>query len=75
MDLSSIGRLIIIFGVVVLLLGVLLVLVGKVPFLGRLPGDFVFRRDGFTLFAPIATMIIVSLVLTILVNLFFRFFR
>ena len=75
MDISSLGRLLIIFGVVVLLLGVALVLLGKVPFLGRLPGDFVFHRDGFTLFAPITTMIIVSLVLTILVNLFFRFFR
>jgi hypothetical protein len=75
MDVSSIGRLLIIFGVVVLFLGVVLVLVGKVPFLGRLPGDFMFRRDGFTLFAPITTMIMVSLVLTILVNLFFRFFR
>ena len=75
MDVSSLGRLLIIFGVVVLVLGVMLVLAGKVPFLGRLPGDFIFRRDGFTLFAPIATMIIVSLVLTIVVNLLFRFFR
>jgi ribose/xylose/arabinose/galactoside ABC-type transport system permease subunit len=75
MDISSIGRLLITFGVVVLVLGVVLVLAGKVPLFGRLPGDFVFHRDGFTLFAPITTMIIVSLVLTILVNLFIRFFR
>ena len=75
MDISSIGRLLITFGVVVLVLGVVLVLAGKVPLFGRLPGDFVFHKDGFTLFAPITTMIIVSLVLTILVNLFLRFFR
>lgn len=75
MDTSSIGRLLITFGVVVVLVGVVLVLAGKLPLFGRLPGDFVFHKDGFTLFAPITTMIIVSVVLTILVNLFFRFFR
>ena len=75
MELSGIGRLLITFGIVLVVVGAALLLAGKVPFLGRLPGDFVIRRDGFTLFAPIATMIIVSLVLTIVVNLFFRLFR
>ena len=75
MDVAGIGRLLITFGIMVLLVGIVLVLVGKVPFLGRLPGDIVFRRDGFTLFIPIVTMIIVSLVLTVLLNLFFRIFR
>ena len=75
MDVAGIGRLLITFGIMVLLVGIVLVLVGKVPFLGRLPGDIVFRRDGFTFFIPIVTMIIVSLVLTVLLNLFFRIFR
>ncbi|MFQ6027985.1 MAG: DUF2905 domain-containing protein [Dehalococcoidia bacterium] len=75
MDLSGLGRLIIIFGVLLVVLGIVLVLAGKIPFLGRLPGDFVLRRDGFTLVAPIATMILISLVLTILVNLLLRLFR
>jgi ribose/xylose/arabinose/galactoside ABC-type transport system permease subunit len=75
MDVAGIGRLLITFGIMVLLVGIVLVLVGKVPFLGRLPGDIVFHRDGFTLFIPIVTMIIVSLVLTVLLNLFFRIFR
>lgn len=75
MDVATIGRLLITFGIVVLAVGILLVVVGKVPFLGRLPGDLVFHRNGFTLFLPIATMIVVSLVLTVLINLFFRIFR
>ena len=75
MDAAAIGRLLITFGIAALAVGILLVVVGKVPFLGRLPGDFVFHRNGFTLFLPIATMILVSLVLTVLINLFFRIFR
>jgi hypothetical protein len=75
MDISGIGRLLITFGIMALIVGVVLVLAGKVPFLGRLPGDIVFRKDGFTFWAPIATMIVVSLVLTLVLNLFFRIFR
>jgi hypothetical protein len=75
MDLATIGRLLITFGIVVLVVGILLVIVGRVPFLGRLPGDVVFHRNGFTLFLPIATMILVSIILTVLLNIFFRFFR
>jgi hypothetical protein len=40
-----------------------------------LPGDIVVRRENFTLFAPIGTMIVVSLVLTVLLNLIARFWR
>jgi hypothetical protein len=75
MDLATIGRLLITFGIVVLAVGILLVIVGRVPFLGRLPGDIVFHRDGFTFFLPIATMILVSIILTVLLNIFFRIFR
>ncbi len=47
----------------------------KLPGLGRLLGDLVVRREGFTLFFPIVSMLIISVALTIVVNLFFRFFR
>lgn len=75
MDVSGLGRLLIIFGIGLVVVGVVLVLANKVPFIGRLPGDIVFRRDGVSLFLPIATMIVVSLVLTVVLNLFFRIFR
>ncbi len=75
MDVSGLGRLLITLGILLLVIGVIFTLAGKIPFLGRLPGDLVFRRDGFTLVAPIATMIIISVLLTILLNLFFRIFR
>jgi hypothetical protein len=75
MDISGIGRLLIVSGAVLLIVGIILALGGKIPFLGRLPGDIVFRRDGFTFFVPIVTMLIVSLVLTIILNIIFRIFR
>ena len=62
-----------IFGVVLLVVGLLFVLGGRIPLLGRLPGDLVFQRDGLTVFFPLATMLVFSVVLTIVVNLLARF--
>jgi hypothetical protein len=65
------GRVILILGGVLLLLGAALI-IGEKLGLGRLPGDIVIERKGFRFSAPIATSIILSLVLTLLANLFFR---
>jgi len=62
----------IVAGVLVALLGVGLVLVPRVPWLGRLPGDLVFRREHMTIYVPIATSLVVSVLLTLLLNLFLR---
>jgi Protein of unknown function (DUF2905) len=53
-------------------LGLLLTFAEKVPGLGRLPGDFVWRRGNTTLYFPLATCVIISLVLTLLFRLFRR---
>jgi Protein of unknown function (DUF2905) len=44
----------------------------RIPWLGRLPGDITVEREGFTFYFPLATSIVVSIVLTLLLNLFFR---
>ena len=75
MDVSSLGKLLVIAGVAAVVAGVLLILGPKIPWLGRLPGDLIVRREGFTLFFPLASLIIVSVLLTILINLFFRLFK
>ena len=75
MAIQSLGRLLILFGAVLLIVGVIVLVAGKVPFLGRLPGDLVLRKNGLTVFLPIVTMLTISLVLTLLLNLFFRLFR
>ena len=74
-DLSSSGKLLLVFAVVLGVVGLLLIIMGNVPFLGKLPGDLVVRRGGVTFFFPIATSIILSVVLTALINLIFWIFR
>lgn len=67
----NLGRTLLVFGACLILAGIV-VLVAQRLGLGRLPGDFVVERKGFRLYAPIATSILVSLVLTVLLNVFFR---
>ncbi len=62
------GRFVFILGAVLLLVGGGMMLFGRFA----LPGDFVVRRGGFTLYAPLAASLIISVVLTILLNLLFR---
>ncbi|HYV57712.1 MAG TPA: DUF2905 domain-containing protein [Candidatus Nitrosopolaris sp.] len=69
---QDLGRWLIGVGVIVVLVGVAMMLAPRLPWLGRLPGDFVVRRDSFTLYFPLATSILVSVALTILFNLFGR---
>ena len=69
---QDLGRWLIGVGVLIVLVGVVMTLVPRLPWLGRLPGDFVLRRGAFTLYFPLATSILVSVALTILLNLFGR---
>jgi len=69
---DSLGKLLILFGVVLALVGGLLLLVGKVPLLGRLPGDIVVRRENWSVYFPLTTSIVISVLLTLLFSLFGR---
>lgn len=69
MAVESLGRLLILIGVIVIAVGALLVVFGKLPWIGRLPGDIVLKREGFTLYFPVVTMLLLSIILTILFNL------
>ena len=73
--LDSLGRVLMLLGGVLLLLGLLLVLAPKLPFLSRIPGDIVLRRGELTIYFPIVTMLLVSLGLTIVLNVILRLFR
>jgi len=68
----ELGRALIVFGIVLVLVGTLLVFAGRVPFLGKLPGDVVVRKGGFTLYAPLMTGLVLSLLLTLVLNLLAR---
>ena len=69
---EGLAKLLIIFGVVLALLGGLLLVVGKIPFIGRLPGDIYIQRENFTFYFPLATSLLISILLTLLFSLFCR---
>ena len=68
----SLGRLLFWLGVSFAALGLLLQLAPQIPWLGKLPGDFRIQRPGFTLTVPLASSLLLSVVLTLLANLFAR---
>lgn len=74
-EFENFARVLILFGLLIVFLGVILLLAGKVPFLGRLPGDIVIQRDNVSCFFPIATMIILSILLSIILSLVSLLFR
>jgi Protein of unknown function (DUF2905) len=71
MDLSSVGRILLIAAVVIAVLGIILILAGR-GLLPRLPGDIAIEREKFRFYFPLGTSILVSIVLTVVLNLFLR---
>ena len=69
---GDIGKLLIFFGVILIAAGALFQILGKVPWAGRLPGDIYIRKGSFSFYFPLATCLIISLVLTLLLSLFRR---
>jgi Protein of unknown function (DUF2905) len=68
--LEGVGRLLLIGGIILGVLGVILMLAPNLPFIGRLPGDIRIETDNVRIYIPLGTMLIVSVVLTVLLNLF-----
>ena len=69
---NQFGRILIIFGAIAVVAGVLLLFYDRIPFLGKLPGDLHFKKGNMHIYFPIATSIILSVILTIILNLFGR---
>lgn len=70
--LEGLGRILILFGALMLLFGVALLFLPKIPLVGRLPGDIYIKKDNFVLYFPIVTCIILSLFLSFLLYLLRR---
>ena len=68
----DLGRLLIVVGVLLVIAGLLLTLGGRIPWLGRLPGDIHLQRGSWTFYFPIATSLLVSVVLSLLLYLIGR---
>jgi hypothetical protein len=71
-DFSSLAKMLIGLGGLIIVMGLFLLLLGKVSGIGRLPGDIYFQKGNFTFYFPVVTSLLLSLVLTLVLNLFFR---
>lgn len=69
---QELGRGLILLGVLLIVVGGLFLLAGRIPWLGRLPGDILIQRRNFSFYFPLATSLIVSLVLSLIVWLISR---
>jgi membrane protein implicated in regulation of membrane protease activity len=69
---SDIGKLLIVFGLLIAGAGLVLVLVGRIPWVGRLPGDIHIQRGNWTFYFPLATSLLLSVALTLIFWLFSR---
>lgn len=73
---ENLGKVIVGLGVVLVIIGLAIwLLAGKLGWFGQLPGDIRIEREGFRFYAPITTMIILSIVLSIILSILNRFFR
>ncbi len=68
--LGALGKLLILLGVLIVVIGLLLVIGEKIPWLGKLPGDIIIRKEKFTFYFPITTSILISILLTLLFMIF-----
>jgi len=69
---AGLGRILIYLGLLLAVLGVIFTLVGKLPWFGQLPGDITIERERFTFYFPLATCLIISIILSLVLYLFRR---
>jgi hypothetical protein len=70
MEFNWLGKFLAMAGLLLFIVGVLLMLFPKIPFLGKLPGDIYIRRDNFSLYFPITTCILLSILLSLILMFF-----
>ena len=69
---GGIGRILIYLGLFLVIVGIVFTLIGKIPWLGHLPGDITIERERFTFYFPLATCLIISVVLSLVLYLLRR---
>ena len=69
---ESFAKLLILFGVILAAVGGLMLFIGNVPYIGKLPGDIYVQRKNFSFYFPLTTSILLSIVLTLLFSFFSR---
>ena len=69
---SDVGKILVVLGLILVGLGLILLYGPKIPWLGKLPGDITIHREKFTFYFPLASSIVISILLTILFSIFRR---
>ena len=69
---TDIGKALIVLGLAIVLVGVVLTFFGRIPWLGRLPGDIHVQRESWSFYFPLATSLLLSVVLSLLFYVFGR---
>ena len=72
---EGIGKIIIIAGVIMVVLGLILAFGSHIPFLGKLPGDILIRKDGISFYFPVVTFLLLSVILTLIINFILRLIK
>ncbi len=73
---NGLAKLLIFVGVVLVILGVLIFAFGNIfSWFGKLPGDIRIERENFNFYAPITSMILLSVILSLIINVIMRFFK
>lgn len=70
---EGIGKILLIVGGAIVILGLILTFGQHIPFLGKLPGDIFIKKDDFSFYFPIVTFLILSILLTIIINVILHF--
>ena len=70
---TELGKMLMVWGGMMLVVGMLLTLSGKIPWLGRLPGDMIIQRDNFSFYFPLTTCLLLSVVISLIVALLRRY--
>jgi len=69
---NTIGKSLILLGALLIVAGIAFILGTKIPWFGRLPGDIMIKKENFTLYFPITTCILISIIISVVLFLFTR---
>ncbi len=69
---GMLGKLLVVLGILIIIAGLFLIFKGSIPFLGKLPGDISIKGDNYQIYFPLATSIVLSIFISLLIYLFSR---
>ncbi len=69
-EFQSFGKILIMVGIFIIIVGVFFLFGDKIPFLGKLPGDIIIKKKNFTFYFPIVTSILLSIIISLIIYLF-----